>query len=208
MANDKQNNVRILQSTQKKSFHPAVHAVWGFFAGAAFISAAVLLYINLNHQTVSTTALQHDFALEENVALTHAQNALNQNIPQAEHETQQAAEVEEVNAVADQQFDGDLLNAFKHEKAAKTNVQRNAPFKNVQPKLSPTVTAQQPSAQSKRNTAPTVSAESKPSKLLTVKSPAILQAAINEPEIPSPRGSLQVTVTKTLQPLKDSTEMP
>ena len=207
MANDKQNNVRILQSTQKKSFHPAVHAVWGFFAGAAFISAAVLLYINLNHQTVSTTALQHDLASDENAALTHSQNAFNQNIPQTAHATQQAADAEEINAGSDQQFDGDLLNAFKHEKAPKRSVRQNSPFKTVQAKLSPTVTAQK-QLKRKRNTVPTVNAESKPSEFLTVKSPAVLQAAANEPEIPSPRGSLQVTVTKTLQPLKDSPEVP
>lgn len=209
MANHKQNNVRILQSTQKKNLHPAVYAVWCFFSGAAFISAAVLLYINLNHQTVSTTALQQDFNSDETVALTHSQTASsNQIIPPPALVTPQAANTEEFTSTSAQQFDGDLLNAFKHEKVEKPNAQQLAPFESIQPQIRPAAAVQsEPAAEKKKITASDEAIENL-LKQNAAKNTSALQAAVIEPEIPSPRGSVQITVTKRLQAMKDPAAAP
>ena len=56
MANEKSNNVRILQSTQKNNLPPLAHAAIGFLVGAAVIIVVGLGYFYLNSDDQPTNA--------------------------------------------------------------------------------------------------------------------------------------------------------
>ena len=187
MANEKKNNLRILQSTQKKPLHPAVYAVCGFFAGMALIGATGLMFINFNHKANDALISQESFQQKEPITQHHSSIS--------------SPSDEEAN----QTYDGDLLNAFKHEKPA---VQHHSPFAQAEfhpPQAAKTVQKVKPAIKS--NALPAVKSK------LTAKAPPpekntpapAKQTVASDPEIPSPRGSLQMTVTKTLSPVKDRT---
>lgn len=189
MANEKKNNLRILQSTQKKPLHPAVYAVCGFFAGMALIGAAGLMFINFNNKANDALISKENFQQEEPItqhrpSISSPSHKLAQENPHSDEEE------------ASQTYDGDLLNAFKHEKPA---VQHHSPF--AQAELHPSQaakTVQKVKPATKSNTLPAVKNK------LAAKAPApAKQTVASDPEIPSPRGSLQMTVTKTLSPVKE-----
>lgn len=196
MANEKKNNLRILQSTQKKPLHPAIYAVCGFFAGMALIGAAGLMFINFNHKANDTLISQESFQQEEPItqhrpSISSPSHKLAQENPHSDEEE------------ASQTYDDDLLNAFKHEKPS---VQHHSPF--AQAELHPPQAAkavQKVKPVTKSNALPAVK-----SKLATKAPPPekntpapAKQAVSSDPEISSPRGSLQMTVTKTLSPVKE-----
>ena len=195
MANEKKNNLRILQSTQKKPLHPAVYAVCGFFAGMALIGATGLMFINFNHKANDALISQENFQQEEPItqhrpSISSPSHKLAQENPHSDEEE------------ASQTYDGDLLNAFKHEKPA---VQHHSPF--AQAELHPPQAAkaiQKVKPATKSNALPAVKSK------LAVKSPPekntpapAKQTVASDPGILSPRGSLQMTVTKTLSPVKE-----
>ncbi|QXW24526.1 hypothetical protein KXJ74_08855 [Acinetobacter johnsonii] len=196
MANEKNNNLRILQSTQKKPLHPVVYAVCGFFAGMALIGAIGLMFINFNNKANDALISQENFQQEEPITQHHP------SISSPSHKLAQEnphSDEEEAN----QTYDGDLLNAFKHEKPA---VQHRSPFAQAEihpPKAAKTVQKVKPAIKS--NVLPVVKSK------LAVKAPPpekntpapAKQTVASDPGIPSPRGSLQMTVTKTLSPVKE-----
>ncbi len=198
MANEKKNNLRILQSTQKKPLHPAIYAVCGFFAGMALIGAAGLMFINFNNKANDALMSQENFQQEEPITQHRP------SISSPSHKlAQENPHSDETGEEASQTYDGDLLNAFKHEKPA---VQHHSPF--AQAELHPPQAAkaiQKVKPATKSNALPAVKSK------LTAKAPPLekntpapaKQAVSSDPEIPSPRGSLQMTVTKTLSPLKE-----
>ena len=196
MANEKKNNLRILQSTQKKPLHPAVYAVCGFFAGMALIGATGLMFINFNHKANDALISQENLRQGESVtqhrpSISSPSHKLAQENPHSDEEE------------ASQIYDGDLLNAFKHEKPA---VQHHSPFAQAElqpPQAAKTVQKVKPAIKS--NALPAVKsklAAKAPSPEKNTPAPA-MQAVASDPEIPSPRGSLQMTVTKTLSPVKE-----
>lgn len=198
MANEKKNNLRILQSTQKKPLHPAVYAVCGFFAGMALIGATGLMFINFNNKANDALISQENFQQEEPITQHRP------SISSPSHKlTQENPHSDETGEEASQTYDGDLLNAFKHEKPA---VQHHSPF--AQAELHPPQAAkaiQKVKPATKSNALPAVKSK------LTAKVPPLekntpapaKQAVSSDPEIPSPRSSLQMTVTKTLSPVKE-----
>ncbi|WP_374666161.1 hypothetical protein [Acinetobacter sp.] len=216
MANEKQNNVRILQSTHKKATHPAVHAVWGFFAGAAFIAMALLMYLYLNDRDESKFSSDNHFQ-EDTAVVSHAEPALPE---QAEHPMPQAApHANEAESEHSPHFSDDLLSAFKHEKPVQPAAQARSPFEHS---LTQTSSATVPVAKKTQATErlknapvnkPAVKVKAKNDLAKMPAKPALqpaLAQQINEPEpdVPSPRASLQVTITKTLSPIKETAAVP
>ncbi len=199
MANEKKNNLRILQSTQKKPLHPAVYAVCGFFAGMTLIGATGLMFINFNNKANDALISQESFQQEEPITQRHPSiSSPSHKLAQENPHSNEAGEEE-----ASQTYDGDLRNAFKHEKTA---VQHHSPFAQAElhpPQAAKTVQKVKPATKS--NTLPAVKSK------LTAKAPPpekntpapAKQTVASDPEIPSPRGSLQMTVTKTLSQVKE-----
>ncbi|CAM4327491.1 hypothetical protein [Acinetobacter pragensis] len=200
MANEKQNNVRILQSTQKKQLPPIAHAVLGFFAGIAFIGA-VLMYISLKNNDGNSALPQTHLPQEQ-----AAQSSINSE--HAAPSVFSADEDKENEIKYGQHYDGDLMNAFKHEKEEKPLIQNGSPFEKT--KLHPPAPAAVKNIPSDLKAKPEASVKKiNQTKSIAVTSAIQVQASMAaEQETISPQGSVQVTVTKTLAPMKEPAIIP
>ncbi|WP_353141176.1 hypothetical protein [Acinetobacter pragensis] len=200
MANEKQNNVRILQSTQKKQLPPVIHAVLGFFSGIAFIGA-VLMYMSLKNNADNSVLPQTHLPQEQ-----AAQSSIN-----SEHAAPSVfpAEEDKENEIESSlHYDGDLMNAFKHEKEEKPLIQNGSPFEKTKPH--PPAPAAVKKMPSDLKAKPDIAVKKiNQTKSIAVTSAIQVQASMAaEPETISPQGSIQVTVTKTQAPMKEPAIIP
>ena len=226
MANEKSNNVRILQSTKKTSLSPLITAVIGFLAGVSVISIAGFIFMNMQanenknlaHQAEQPLEVQQHALNEPNTA--PAQTVHSEELSVADHTQHQHEQIEHgPNDEPDVQT-VDPVNAFKHPTAVKPQQLANThPATQAQ---DPFALAQVAPKNSVINTIKTVKpnvahaqplqAQVKPASVTT---PAVKPVAkvtkpivAEEPEPESPRGSLQVTVTKTIAPVKEIPKEP
>lgn len=203
MANGKQNTVRILQSTKKNNLPPAAHATAGFVAGSAFIGIAGWMY--LTFQAHENEALQPK--LEPEFQASHLKHAaaVNQEVHAAVETSLPLDAAKEPEAEDGQNFDADLINAFKHPKADAPTLKQPEPAAGAVRKMpvQPMKRHIQPSA-SESKTAPAAKA------LPAEKSESAKPDAAPAPqlEIESPHGSVQMTVTQTPTPAKEATAGP
>lgn len=201
MANEKQNNVRILQSTQKKQLPPVIHAVLGFFSGIAFIGA-VLMYMSLKNNADNSVLPQTHLPQEQ-----AAQSSINPEHPAAPSAF--PADEDKRNEIeSGLHYDGDLMNAFKHEKEEKPLIQNGSPFEKT--KLHPPAPAAVKKIPSDLKAKPEAAVKKiNQTKSIAVTSAIQVQASMAaEQETISPQGSVQVTVTKTLAPMKEPAIIP
>ena len=199
MANEKQNTVRILQLTKKNNLSPVIHSGLGFLGGVVFTSFLGIVY--LNFATYKQNSIQHTVSSEHKNTQVEPEIQLNQDTKNSEVDSDST----HLNVIENHQnFEQDLVNAFKHQKSDTPTTKQNLAVaetviaKNLE-KPSP------PSAKPKPNTAvkqPQVLAQAhatKESNQITV---------VQKPEIESPQGSVQITVTKTELPVKDTVITP
>ena len=199
MANEKQNTVRILQLTKKNNLSPVIHSGLGFLGGVVFTSFLGIVY--LNFATYKQNSIQHTVSSEHKNTQVEPEIQLNQDTKNSEVDSDST----HLNVIENHQnFEQDLVNAFKHPKSDTPTTKQNLAVaetviaKNLE-KPSP------PSAKPKPNTAvkqPQVLAQAhatKESNQITV---------VQKPEIESPQGSVQITVTKTELPVKDTVITP
>lgn len=199
MANEKQNTVRILQLTKKNNLSPVIHSGLGFLGGVVFTSFLGIVY--LNFATYKQNSIQHTVSSEHKNTQVEPEIQLDQ----ATKKNEADSDGTHLNVIENHQnFEQDLVNAFKHPKSDTPTTKQNLAVaetviaKNLE-KPSP------PSAKPKPNTAvkkPQVLAQAhatKESNQITV---------VQKPEIESPQGSVQITVTKTELPVKDTVITP
>lgn len=210
MAHGKQNTVRILQSTRKNNLPPAAHAAAGFVAGSAFIGIAGWMYLTFQaHESAAGQPKpQPEFQAHH---LKHAA-AVNQEAYAVATGTSllPAPAAEAPEAEDGRNFDTDLTNAFKHPKADAPALKQPDPFAGAVRKATAQPTKQQiQQAATKVKSVPV--AESKDAKALPAEKSEHAKpdaATASKPEIESPRGSVQMTVTQTPAPAKEAAASP
>lgn len=203
MANGKHNTVRILQSTKKNNLPPAAHAAAGFVAGSFFIGLAGWMY--LTFQAHENAALQPKQQLEfQESHLKHAA-AVSQDVHAAAETSLPPDAAEEPEAEDGRNFDADLINAFKHPKADVPALKQPEPAAGAVRKMpvQPMKRHKPPSA-SEAKTAAAAHAKALPAEKSESAKPDAAPAP--KPEIESPRGSTQMTVTQT--PAKEAAAGP
>lgn len=206
MANEKQNTVRILQSTKKNNLPPAAHAAAGFVAGCAFIGIAGWMY--LTFQAHENEALQRK--LEPEFQASHLKHAaaVSQDVhAAAETSLPPDADEEEPEAEDGRSFDADLINAFKHPKADAPALKQPEPAAGTVRKMPVQPMKRHiPPAASEAKTASAADAKVLPAEKFESAKPDAAPAP--KPEIESPRGSVQMTVTQTPTPAKEAAAGP
>lgn len=206
MANGKQNTVRILQSTKKNNLPPAAHAAAGFVAGSFFIGLAGWMY--LTFQAHENAALQPKQQLEfQESHLKHAA-AVSQDVHAAAETSLPPDAAEEPEAEDGRNFDADLINAFKHSKANAQALKQPEPAAGAVRKMPvQPMKRHTPSAASEAKTAAAAAhAKALPAEKSESAKPDAAPA--QKPEIESPRGSTQMTVTQTPAPAKEAAAGP
>lgn len=203
MANGKQNTVRILQSTRKNNLPPAVHAAAGFVAGSAFIGIAGWMYLTFqaHENAVAQPKPLPEFQVPH---LRHAA-AVNQEAYAGATgiSPPPALATEAPEAEDGRNFDTDLTNAFKHPKADAPALKKPDPFAGAVRKA--------PVQPATAKATSVSAAESKGAKALPAEKYEHAKpdaAPTPKPEIESPRGSVQMTVTQTLAPAKEAASGP
>ena len=189
MANEKQNTVRILQLTKKNNLSPVIHSGLGFLGGVVFTSFLGIVY--LNFATYKQNSIQHTVSSEHKNTQVEPEIQLNQDTKNSEVDSDST----HLNVIENHQnFEQDLVNAFKHPKSD-TPVTKQNLEKSSQPgaKSKPNTAVKQPQATLAQTHA------TKESNQITV---------VKNPEIESPQGSVQMTVTKTELPVKDTVITP
>jgi len=208
MANGKQNTVRILQSTRKNNFPPAVHAAAGFVAGCAFIGIVEWMYLTFqaHENTAIQTKSQPEFLA---LHLEHAA-AVNQEAHAVAASSLPSPVPEAPEAEDGRNFDTDLTNAFKHPKADAPGLKQPDPFSGAVRKA-PVQPTKQQIQQAATKVKSVSAAESKDAKALPAEKSEHAKpdaASAPKPEIESPRGSVQMTVTQTPAPAKEAAASP
>ncbi len=201
MANGKHNTVRILQSTKKNNLPPAAHAAAGFVAGSFFIGLAGWMY--LTFQAHENAALQPKQQLEfQESHLKHAA-AVSQDV-HAAAETSLPPDAAEDG----RNFDADLINAFKHPKADAQALKQPEPAAGAVRKMPvQPMKRHTPSAASEAKTAAAAAhAKALPAEKFESAKPDAAPAP--KPELESPRGLTQMTVTQTPAPAKEAAAGP
>jgi len=214
MANGKHNTVRILQSTKKNNLPPAAHAAAGFVAGSFFIGLAGWMY--LTFQAHENAALQPKQQLEfQESHLKHAEESHLKHAAAVSQDVHAAAETslppdaaEEPEAEDGRNFDADLINAFKHPKANAQTLKQPEPAAGAVRKMPvQPMKRHTPSAASEAKTAAAAAhAKALPAEKSESAKPDAAPA--QKPEIESPRGSTQMTVTQTPAPAKEAAAGP
>lgn len=226
MANEKSNNVRILQSTKKTSLSPLITAVIGFLAGVSVISIAGFIFMNMqaNENKNMMRQAEHPLELQQHVLSepngAQAQTGHSEELNVVDHKQNPHDQIEHGQNDEPDVQTVDPINAFKHPTIAKP--QQLAKMPSVTQAQDPFALAQATPKNSTMNTIKTV----KPNvahtqslqaqvKLAPQTTPALKvtakvtkPVAVEEPEPESPRGSLQVTVTKTIAPIKETPKEP
>jgi len=205
MANGKQNTVRILQSTKKNNLPPAAA---GFVAGSVFIGIAGWMY--LTFQAHENEALQPKLESEFQASHLKHSAAVSQDVHAAAETSLPPDAAEEPEAEDGRNFDADLINAFKHPKAdapalkqpeSAAGAVRKVPVHPMKRHIPP--------AEAKVKSVPVT--ESEDAKALPAEkfeSAKPDAAPASQPEIESPRGSVQMTVTQTPTPAKEAVAGP
>jgi len=118
MATDKSNNLRILQSTKKKQMSPITAAVLGFFSGAIVILICTYTFL-IPKIMQKNTLLERpaDSIIDTSLDVVSYQlydktDVLKTETVEGHNETAQTSFYDEKN----QDYNDDLLNAFKHPK--------------------------------------------------------------------------------------------
>lgn len=195
MANGKQNTVRILQSTRKNNLPPAVHAAAGFVAGCAFIGIAGWMY--LTFQAHENTAVQLKSQPEFQAPHLRYAAAVNQEAHAAAASSLPSPAAEAPEAEDGQNFDTDLTNAFKHQKADAPALKQPESAAGAVQKA-----PVQPTKQRIQPAAAKVTSVALPAEKIENAKPDA--APTLKPEIESPRGSVQMTVIQTPAPAKEA----
>lgn len=218
MANEKSNNVRILQSTQKNNLPPIAHAAIGFLVGIALIIVIGLAYIYLfsDDQAADDTkeTVNSVNQVESNDHL-QPQNAINsetelENTRSSEELSQSQIKAEPLNDKDEAGLYSDDLAVFSHPTHEKAKIQSQ----NVQNSGSPfditQLNKKTPSTHVevvKRAVAPTTvkaktnaqhPVQAKASPVKTVK-PAESIKATEVEHFEEPMGGTQISVTKRVK---------
>ncbi|RKG29629.1 hypothetical protein [Acinetobacter tianfuensis] len=206
MAFEKSNNVRILQSTKKSQVSPMLAAALGFFAGLAVISmGAYVFFLGGNHKMSHPEAIQTVEYPNQKTALSPAAqkhtditSAYNTVIDEEPLEKRHLAQEDDK-----QVYESDLVNAFRHPneiKPAAENTQN--PLAVLQPKILAEnfkIPVHKPVPQK----AAAAKVKTEPAQILTKAPllPAVKKSTVvPEEEAESPPGSLNIAVTKSLNP--------
>lgn len=225
MANEKSNNVRILQSTKKTTISPLITAVIGFLAGVSVISIAGFIFMNMQASdnkntdllTSQPTELQEHVLSESNVAparvMTADENIADHTQTQHEQSVHTSNDDSNVQAV-------DPVNVFKHPTAKPQQLTRTQPttghtqdpfaLTQTEPKniVVNTIKTTKPNPAQTRPLQTQVKPTPIPTPVVKAAVKPTKPTVIEEPEPESPRGSLQVTVTKTVTPVKETPKEP
>ena len=218
MANEKSNNVRILQSTQKNNLPPMVHAAIGFLVGIALIIVIGLAYIYLFSDEEAADGAKETVnsvnKAESNDRL-QAQNALNneteiQNTRSNEDSFQSKVKTEPLDDKDEDDLYSNDLAVFSHpthEKAKNqsqnvqnsgspfdiTQLNKKAPSTHVETQKHPVAPT---TVKAKTNIQPPVQAKATPVK--TVK-PAESSKPAEVEHFEEPMGGTQISVTKRVK---------
>lgn len=204
MANEKSNNVRILQSTQKNKLPPIAHAAIGFLAGAALIIVAGLGYFYLSSDESSNsepTSTRQDQKPDQEQSLS--------SNPVAEHEevlvhrqddnAQQDAELEDPKD-SDHIYSKEISTAFNHATSEKVGLKNqdqnsNSPFEITQAK--PQIVQQKPTAIKNQALSTIVKPQAKATQSVSAKAekPPVKSAPVEE-SYEEPMGGIQVSETR------------
>ena len=202
MANEKSNNVRILQSTQKNNLPPLAHAAIGFLVGAAVIIVVGLGYFYLSSDDQPANTEMTTSAPTEDKAETEATTA-----PRQSENEQSSAEkaLQSVHAMDEKDQDNglysnDLATAFNHGNTAKVTqpvqavANNRSPFEITQPQrpvVAATTTVKQhiPTTLVKPKAAPTTAKVTKPTEPST-------KAVKEDGHFEEPMGGTQISETK------------
>lgn len=227
MANEKSNNVRILQSTKKTSLSPLITAVIGFLAGVSVISIAVFIFMNLQMNeakkvdglTTHAPAVQQELNTHHTAEQSTTATSTHTNVDITELNTQsQHAQLTHTLSDEDntQAYESDLGNAFKHPTTKPQKLASEKPTNTAQDPFA--LTQAQPKNPVINNTqalkpvaTPLATKPLQAQTKVAIVTPVVKAtkpAVSEEPEPESPRGSLQVTVTKTLTPIKETPKEP
>ena len=204
MANEKSNNVRILQSTQKNKLPPIAHAAIGFLAGAALIIVAGLGYFYLSSDESSNsepTSTRQDQKPDQEQSLS--------SNPVAEHEevlvhrqddnAQQDAELEDPKD-SDHIYSKEISKAFNHAASEKVGLKNqdqnsNSPFEITQAK--PQIVQQKPTAIKNPVPSTIVKPQAKITQSVSAKAekPPVKSTPVEE-SYEEPMGGIQVSETR------------
>ncbi len=203
MANEKSNNVRILQSTQKNNLPPLAHAAIGFLIGAAVIIIAGLGYFYLSSEDQPANAEMTTSAPTEDKAetVTSAAPRQSENEQASADKAAQTVHATEEKDPDNGLYSNDLATAFNHGNTTKVTqpvqaVPNNrSPFEITQPQrpvvAATTVKQHIPAtlAKPKATPTPTTAKVTKPTELST-------KAAKEEEHFEEPMGGTQISETK------------
>lgn len=226
MANEKSNNVRILQSTKKTSLSPLITAVIGFLAGVSVISIAGFIFMNMqaNENKNMMRQAEHPLELQQHVLSepneAQAKTGHSEELNVVDHKQNPHDQIEHGQNDEPDVQTVDPINAFKHPTTAKpqqlaktpTATQAQNPFALAQamPKNSTmnTIETVKPNVAHAQSLQAQVKSSPQTTPALKVTAKVTKPVAVEEPEPESPRGSLQVTVTKTIAPIKETPKEP
>ena len=206
MANEKSNNVRILQSTQKNKLPPIAHAAIGFLAGAALIIVAGLGYFYLSSDEYSNsepTSTRQDQKPDQEQSLS--------SNPVAEHEevlvhrqddnAQAQQDVEfEYPKDSDHIYSKEISTAFNHATSEKVGLKNqdqnsNSPFEITQVK--PQIVQQKPTTIKNPVPSTIVKPQAKATQSVSAKAekPPVKSTPVEE-SYEEPMGGTQVSETR------------
>ena len=200
MANEKQNTVRILQLTKKNNLSPVIHSGLGFLGGVVFTSFLGIVY--LNFATYKQNSIQHTVSSEHKNTQVEPEIQLDQATKNSEADSDGT----HLNVIENHQnFEQDLVNAFKHPKSDTPVTKQNLA-------ITETVIAKNLEKPSQLSAKPKPNTAVKQPQVTLAKAHATKESnqitVVKNPEIESPQGSVQMTVTKTELPVKDTVITP
>lgn len=202
MANEKSNNVRILQSTQKNNLPPLVHAAIGFLVGAAVIIVVGLGYFYLSSDDQPANTEMTTSAPTEDKAETEASAVprQNENEQASAEKAQQTVHATEEKDPDNDLYSNDLATAFNHGNTAKATqpvqavANNRSPFEITQPQrpvvaATTTVKSHIPNTIAKPKASPTTAKVTKPTEPST-------KVVKEDEHFEEPMGGTQISETK------------
>lgn len=208
MANEKSNNVRILQSTQKNNLPPIAHAAIGFLVGAALIIVTGLGYFYLSSDDSSNNEPRsvHQDQKPESGQAIQAKNQVSQDMDVLAHQSSNVTSTNldnEDSKEFDNIYSKEIGTAFNHghsETVASSNLSQqntSSPFNLEQPK--PQTVQQKPTVIKNPTATTATKTPVKPTQSVTVhttKPATVKPAPAVEESYEEPMGGTQISETK------------